>query len=186
MLAQIVALLLGTAADLLTLAFLGRVWMQWSRAPFRNPLGHFIAVATDWAVLPLRRFIPGLFGIDLASVFAAWLAQVAFHAVMATLAGASADAFVAALWIAAVAVPRLAVYLAMGIVIVAAVLSWINPHSPFRGLFDALAQPLLAPVRRFVPLLGGIDLAPLVVLLLLQVVLIVLGGLLPGTAFLPR
>lgn len=180
MLTQIVALLLGTATDLLALGFLARVWLQWTRAPFRNPLGRFIAAITDWAVLPLRRLIPGLFGIDLASVFAAWLTQLVFHAVMAGLAGTVAvapEAMLNVVWIAAIAVPHLFVYLLMGVVIIAAVLSWINPHSPFMALFDALARPLLAPARRFVPLMGGIDLSPLVVLLLLQVALIALGSL---------
>jgi len=180
MLLQIIALLLGTAADLLAFGFLARAYLQWTRAPFRNPLGRFIAAITDWAVLPLRRLIPGLLGIDLASVFAAWLTQIAFYAVMAGLAGTMAVATEAMLnvaWIATIAVPRLFVYLLMGVVIIATVLSWINPHSPFMALFDALARPLLSPVRRFVPLMGGIDLSPLVVLLLLQVALIVLAGL---------
>lgn len=187
MLTQIVALLLGTAADLLALGFLARAYLQWARAPFRNPLGRFIAAATDWAVLPLRRLIPGLFGIDLASVLAAWLTQIAFYGVMAGLTGMLAvapEAMVTVAWTAALAMLRMTVYLLMGVVILAAVLSWINPHSPFMALFDALARPLLAPVRRVLPLMGGIDLSPLVVLLLLQVVLIVLAGLQP--AFLLR
>lgn len=175
MFAQIVALLLGTAADLLALGFLARVWLQWARAPLRNPLGRFVAALTDWAVLPLRRVVPGLFGIDLASVLAAWLAQLAYYGTLAALAGAIGAPEVA--WLALLAAARLFVYLLMGVVIVAAVLSWINPHSPFMALFDALARPLLAPVRRVLPLLGGIDLSPLVVILLLQVALIVLSGL---------
>lgn len=188
MLAQIVALLLGTAADLLAIGFLARAYLQWARAPFRNPLGRFIAAITDWAVLPLRRLIPGLFGIDLASVFAAWLTQIVFYGVMVGLTGMAAvgpEAMASVAWIAALAVLRMTVYLLMGVVIVAAVLSWINPHSPFMALFDALARPLLAPVRRIVPLMGGIDLSPLVVLLLLQVVLIVLASLRPLSFLLP-
>lgn len=182
MLTQILALLLGTAADLLALAFLARVWMQWARAPFRNPLGRFIAAITDWAVLPLRRLIPGLFGIDLASVCAAWLAQLAYLGVMTTLAGQDASPWI--FWLAALALLRMTVYLAMGVVIVGALLSWINPHSPFMALFDTLARPLIAPARRLLPPIGGVDLSPLLVLLILQIVLIVLGNLHP--AFLLR
>jgi YggT family protein len=188
MLTQIVALLLGTAADLLALAFLARTYLQWARAPFRNPLGRFVATTTNWAVLPLRRLIPGLFGIDLASVFAAWLAQIVFYGVMAGLTAMTVvapGAIIDVAWIAALAVLRMTIYLLMGVVIVAAVLSWINPHSPFMALFDALARPLLAPARRVLPLMGGIDLSPLVVLLLLQVVLIVLAGLRPLSFLLP-
>ena len=181
MLTQIVTLLLGTAAGLLTVAFLARVWMQWARAPFRNPVGQFVIAFTSWAVLPLRRIVPGLFGIDLASVFAAWLTQFAYLAILASLSGFGFDAlggFLAIAWAAVLAVLRMFVYLLMGVVILAALLSWISPHSPAAPLFNGLAAPLLAPVRRVVPVFGGgLDLSPLVVILLLQVVLIVLENL---------
>lgn len=183
MLTQIVSLLLGTAADLLAIALLARVWMQWARAPFRNPLGQFVSVVTDWAVKPLRRVVPGLFGIDLASLLAAWLVQIAYLGVMAGLTGAatavSGGAILGVAWLAVLATLRLFVYLLMGAVIVAALLSWINPHSPFASIVDALTRPLLAPLRRLIPPIGGLDLTPLAALLLLQVVLIVLAGLSP-------
>jgi YggT family protein len=188
MLYQILSLLLGTAADLLAVAFLARVWMQWTRAPFRNPVGQFIAAATNWAALPLRRVIPGLFGIDLASVFAAWLVQIAFFGIMLGLSGLVAvapAAMLSVVWLAALAVLRMFVYLLMGVIIIAALLSWINPYSPVGPLFDTLSRPLLLPVRRRMPSLGGIDLSPLVVLLLLQVVLIVLAGLQPMMHMMP-
>lgn len=183
MLAQILSLVLGTAADLLAAAFLARVLMQWARAPFRNPFGQFVTAITNWAVLPLRRIIPGLFGLDMASILAAWLVQIAYLGILAGATGMAALApegmlFVA--WAAALGVLRMAIYLLMGVIIVMALLSWINPHSPLAPLFDTLARPLLNPVRRFLPPLGGIDLSPLVVIVLLQVVLVLLGGLQPG------
>jgi YggT family protein len=187
MLAQIVDLLLGTAASLLALAFLARVWMQWVRAPFRNPLGQFVAAVTDWAVLPLRRLIPGLFGIDLASVFAAWFVQIAYFGVLAGLTGMVAlgpEAVLGVAWVAFVAVLRMFVYLLMGVVIVMALLSWINPYAPITPLFDLMARPLLQPIRRLLPALGGVDLSPLVALVLCQVALVVLAYLQPG--FWPR
>jgi YggT family protein len=188
MLVQIASLLLGTAANLLAVAFLARVWMQWVRAPFRNPVGQFVAAVTDWAVLPLRRFVPGLFGIDLASVFAAWLVQIAYFGVMAGLTGLAAvtpTGMLLVAWLAAVAVLRMFVYVLMGVVIIAALLSWVNPYSPVGPLFDALSRPLLAPVRRRLPALGGVDLSPLVVLVLLEVALVVLASLQPHTLLLP-
>ena len=180
MLNQIVSLLLGTAASLLTLAFLARAWMQWARAPFRNPLGQFVTVFTNWAVLPLRRIIPGLFGIDLAIVLAAWLVQVVFLTIMASLAGLGVFALgglFAVTWAALLGTLKLFIYLLIGIVILAALMSWISPYAPAAPLFNGLAAPLLTPVRRIVPIFGGIDLSPLVVILLLQVVLIVLDNL---------
>ena len=183
MLAQIVSLLLGTAASLLAIAFLARTLMQMARAPFRNPVGHFITALTNWAVLPLRRVIPGLFGIDLASVFAAWLTQIAYFGVMAGLTGAltvAPDAMLIVVWLALITVLRMFVYLLMGVIIIAALLSWISPYSPFAPLFDTLSRPLLNPVRRLLPMLGGVDLSPLVVLVLLQVALVMLAGLQPA------
>ncbi|WP_273528103.1 YggT family protein [Pseudomonas sp.] len=186
MFAQILDLLLGTAANLLALAFLARVWMQRVRAPFRNPVGQFVAAVTDWAVLPLRRLVPGLFGIDLASVFAAWFVQIAYFGVMVGLAGMAAsgpEAIFGVAWAAGVAVLRMFVYLLMGVVIVMALLSWVNPYAPITPLFDQMARPLLQPIRRLLPSLGGVDLSPLVALVLCQVVLVVLANL-PG--FWPR
>lgn len=183
MLMQIASLLLGTAASLLAVAFLARVYAQWARAPLRNPVGQFIAAVTDWAVLPLRRVIPGLFGLDLASVFAAWLVQIAYFGVMAGLSGAlgiTPEAMLGVAWVASIAVLRTFVYLLMGVVIIAALLSWINPYSPLAPFFDVLARPLLQPVRRRLPALGGIDLSPLVVLVLCEVALVVLANLQPA------
>lgn len=188
MLAQIASLLLGTAADILAVAFLARVWMQWARAPFRNPIGQFILTITDWAVRPLRRIIPGLFGADLASVFAAWLVQIAFLGIMAGLTGLvllTPGAILSVAWMAALAVARMFIYLLMGVVIIAALLSWINPYSPVGPLFETLSRPLLLPARRLLPPLGGLDLSPLVVILLLQVALIVLANLQPVSLLLP-
>lgn len=183
MLEQILALLLGTAANLLAVAFLARLYAQWVRAPFRNPVGQFIVALTDWAVRPLRRVIPGLFGTDLASLFAAWLVQIAYLGIMAGLTGMLAvtpEAALTVAWLATVATLRMMVYLLMGVVIIAALLSWINPYSPLAPFFDLLARPLLGPVRRRMPALGGVDLSPLVVLLALEVVLVVLANLLPA------
>jgi YggT family protein len=186
MLAQILSLTLGTVADLLAVAFLARVMMQWARAPFRNPVGQFIAAVTNWAVLPLRRIIPGLFGADLASVFAAWLVQIAYFGIMVGLTGLaliSAGTILSVAWLAALAVLRMAIYLLMAIIIVMALLSWINPYSPLAPLFDTLSRPLLNPVRKRLPPLGGVDLSPLVVIVLLQVLLVILANL-QTTAFL--
>lgn len=188
MLIQILDLLLGTAANLLAVAFLVRVHAQWVRAPFRNPVSQLLVGLTDWATLPLRRVIPGLFGLDLASLFAAWLLQIAYLGLMAGLAGlafVTPTAVFGVVWLAALAVLRLYVYVLMGVVIFAALLSWINPHSPVAPFFDQLARPLLNPVRRRLPAFSGIDFSPLVVLVLLQVALVVLANLQPGGLRLP-
>lgn len=180
MLGQILSFLIASVAGLLTLAFLARFWLQWTRASFRNPVGEAVITVTNWAVMPLRRIVPGLLGIDWASVLAAWLTQGIHLFVIGALAGFEVFAFTslpAIAWAAVLGMLELFIYLLMGIVIIAALLSWIAPHAPAAPLFDGLAAPLLSPVRRFIPIVGGLDFAPLIVVLLLQVMLIVLENL---------
>jgi YggT family protein len=180
MLISLFTLVVGGICDLLALAFLARFIMQWARAPFANPLGRFVVAITDWAVRPARRLVPGLFGLDFASFLLAWLLQTLFISVVIGATGAYGGATATALGVAALSglleTLRLAVYLAMGVVLVAALLSWVNPYAPLAPLFNLLARPLLRPVQRLLPPVGGVDLSPLVVLLLLQAVLIVLGS----------
>jgi len=183
MLAQIITLLLETITGLLTLALLIRFIMQWARAPFRNPLGQFVIAATDWMVRPVRRFIPGLLGLDMASLLLAWLWQGVFLGISLGLAGAfssgavsPAPTFMVAL-LAIFETIKLGIYVAIGAVIVSAVLSWVNPYAPMADVFNAVSQPLLRPFRRVIPTLGGMDLSPLALLLALQVALIVLASL---------
>jgi YggT family protein len=83
---------------------------------------------------------------------------------------------------ALVEVARLAIHLAMLVVLVSAIFSWVNPYAPLAPFFDQLSRPLLAPFRRVIPPLGGVDLSPLVLLLALQVLLMVLDSL-RGAAF---
>ena len=87
MLIQILLFVLDTVCGLLTLALLVRFAMQWTRAPFRNPLGQFIVAVTDWMVRPVRRLIPGLFGLDTASLLLAWLWQVVYQGVALGFSG---------------------------------------------------------------------------------------------------
>ena len=94
---------------------------------------------------------------------------------MASFATAAAIGMMALL--AAVAVLRLGVYLLMGAVIITALLSWINPYAPLAPVFDAISRPFLRPLQRLIPLIGGVDLSPLVLLFVLQILLSLLASL---------
>lgn len=181
MLISLFTLVVGTICDLLALAFLARFAMQWLRVPFRNPLGRFVLALTDWAVLPARKVVPGLLGLDLASLLLAWLLQTLFMSVVIGASGihggATAAGFGSAVVSGLIETLRLGVYLAMGVVIISAILSWVNPHSPVAPLFSQMSEPLLRPFRRLIPPIGGVDLSPLAVLLLLQAALLLLGQL---------
>jgi YggT family protein len=106
----------------------------------------------------------------------AWLIQAAGLWLQARMAGAD-PALTAIAAVAAVDLLRYSLYILVFAVIVQAVLSWVNPYTPFAPVFDALTRPFLRPIRRIVPLLGQFDLSPLVLLVILQVLLFPVNAL---------
>ncbi|MDI1244979.1 MAG: YggT family protein [Rhodoferax sp.] len=180
MLYQIISLLLEVVVGVVGGACLLRLYMQLLRIPMSarsgNPLGGFVFALTDWIVLPLRRVLPALGALDTASLVAAFLILLAKFALLWLIAGAGGGLFV----LSVLAVFGLLSMVISGLtvaVLVYAVLSWVPTSSLISGVMARLVDPLLTPVRRVLPLVGGIDLSPLVLLLLLQVAAIVLGGL---------
>src|SRR5512140_193692 len=148
--------LCDTLFSLIVYPLLLRFWMQVLRAPFRNPLGEVVLALTNWAVKPLRRIIPGWFGIDFATLlpalFARWLWLVAGLTIVGTtLDGAMAGMLVAQ---ACVALFKASIYLLMVAVIVQALLSWLAPHGPAAGVLNAMTFRFLRPIRNVVPLIG--------------------------------
>ncbi|MCL2160974.1 MAG: YggT family protein [Betaproteobacteria bacterium] len=176
MLEQIVLLIAGTVFGFITLVLLARFFMQWGRVSFRNPIGHFVITVTDWAVMPARRIIPGLFGLDMASLLLAWVTQILYVLIQIGL-GLKVSSSLAIPLLGLVDLARMATYLVFGVVLVSVVLSWVGSRSPAAYVFDELSRPFLAPFRRLIPPLGGIDLSPLVLLLVLQIVLLVIARL---------
>ena len=181
MLGQIASFLIDTAATLLVFLLLVRFHFQWLRVPFRNPVGEFVLLATGWIVLPARRFIPGLKGLDLATFLLAWAVQGLAQWLLASLAGRD-PGLLGIVAVALVDLLRYSLYILIGAVIIQVVLSWVNPYTPAAPVLDALTRPFLRPLRRFVPPLGNIDLTPLVLVVLVQVVLIVVWHLRPAVA----
>jgi YggT family protein len=180
MLYQIVSLLLEVVGGLLTGTCLLRLYMQHQRIPMSvrsgNPMGKFIFALTDWLVLPLRRIVPSAGRWDLASLVGAYLLQLVQFTLLWLLIGGGAD-LVSVAVLAVFGVVRMALSGLTGLVIVYAVLSWVQTQSFLSDLLDRLITPVLSPVRRIVPLVGGVDLSPLVLLVVLQVAAIVLGAL---------
>jgi YggT family protein len=94
-----------------------------------------------------------------------------------SLSGAPGVAFGVLAGLGAIELVKLSLNLLIGVVIVQVVLSWVNPHTPFASIFDALTRPFYRVFRRFIPLIGNIDLSPLIVLVIAQVLLIPVGTL---------
>lgn len=182
MFGQIFEFLVDAVAAFLVFLLLARFHFQWLRVPFRNPLGEFVVACTNWIVYPARRVVPSLGGLDLASWLAAWLVQgIALYVTLAlrgwdagsrigtALAGLAAIAFVDLL--------RFSMYILMFAIIVQVVMSWVNPYHPFAAVIDAMTRRFLRPLRRVVPPIANVDLSPLVLIILLQVLLIPLAHL---------
>ena len=176
MFAQIATFLIDTIVSFLVFLLPARFHFQWLRVPFRNPMGEFLLATTNWAVMPARRVIPGLVGLDLATLLLAWGLQAVGLWAQATIAGAEPSAL-AILAIAAVDLVRYSVYILVFAVFVQVAISWINPDAPLGPLFDMVTRPFLRPVRRYVPPVGRVDLSPLVLLVILYVLLIPLAHL---------
>ncbi len=172
---QALRFVLDVIFGLFTYAFLLRFMMQWQRAPFRNPLSQAILALTDWAVKPVRRVLPGFGGIDWSTLLLAYLAQfVWLIATTLALVGGpwTGSAFGLLAVMAVVELVKTTIWLLIIVVIVQAVLSWVAPDGPLAGLLNALTFRFLAPIRRLVPPIGGtLDLSPLILIVILQLIL---------------
>jgi YggT family protein len=177
---QIISLLLEVATGVVGGGCLLRLYMQYQRIPMSarsgNPMGRFVFALTDWLVLPLRRVVPAWGRWDLASLVAAFLLELARFFLLWLLEGAAGGLFAVPI-LAIFGLIRLVISGLTGLVIIYAVLSWVQTHSPLSDLIDRLCAPPLTPIRRVLPLVGGVDLSPLVLLVLLQIALIFLGHL---------
>jgi YggT family protein len=171
---QIISFLLDVAAGLLGGACLLRLYMQYQRVPFGNPVGRFVFALTDWLVLPLRRVLPSIRRWDTASLAAAFLVELLQFGLLWLLAGRGTGLALLPV-LALFGLLRLVISGLTLLVIVYAVMSWVRADSPIVDVIDRLCAPLLRPWRKLIPLVGGIDLSPLAFLVALQVISIVLA-----------
>jgi YggT family protein len=173
---QIAVYLVDTVFAFFVMLLLARFHFQWLRVPFRNPVGEFVLATTSWMVMPVRRAIPGLAGLDMATLLLAWAVQMLAIWVKAAIVG-SEPSFLAIAGIAWLDLLRYSLYILVFAIIVQVIFSWINPYAPMAPVFNAMTAPFLRPLRRFIPPLGGVDLTPLVLLIIIQILLIVLANL---------
>ena len=178
MIAQALLFLTQTLGNLFIIAVLLRFWMQMFRVPFKNSFAQFIVAVTNFAVLPLRRLIPGFFGQDWASLLIALIVEflvvlIGYWLMDFPIALAGSRVWSIFLGLAVVRLVSLAVYLLIGLTVIRAVLSWINPYSALMPVVSQLTEPFMRPLRRMIPMIANVDLTPLVLILILQLMLIV-------------
>ena len=184
LLSQAVAFLLETFLGLFALALLLRFYLQLMRAPARNPLSVFLAALTDWIVVPARRVIPGLFRIDLSPLVLAWLTELILIAatwwIRGIISSLSVPGMVLVAALAAIEVAKLSLYILLVAVIVQAVLSWVAPYSPAMSILTSLTRPFLLVFAKRIPPVGNVDLSPIFVIVVCQLLLFVVGWIETG------
>ena len=188
MLIRIFAFLLETLFFVLIAACLLRAWMNWTRTNMRAQPGIFVMALSDWIVKPIRRLIPAQLAkskVDWASVFAALVFALVYGLLWAVLFGAllgggdlsdfGPATLVSILVFAVKMLLRVALQTMMILLFGFVILSWVQPGSPAYGVLGRLTEPMLGPLRRVVPTIGGIDLSALVLIILLQIGLMILA-----------
>lgn len=180
MLHSILILITNTIASILVGVLLLRFWMQAVRVRPPVSIGQFIYQVTDWMVKPLRRVLPGVGGYDWATLVGAFVVMLIAVAVEMGLA-VNLDVMTILL----VTLVKFFQWICYGFIIsliIDAIFSWVNPHAPLAPFVRALNDPLLRPLRRVVPMIGNVDLSPLVALILLQILLRVVSSLIMSLA----
>lgn len=156
--------IIQTLGSLYLLIVLLRFILQLVRADFYNPLSQFIVRATQPLLRPMRRFIPSLLGLDMSSLLLAILIQLLLMVVTLTLMGYGVGGFLLQLLIWSIlSITSLFLKVFFFALIISVILSWVAPHSynPAAQLVNQLCEPLLAPFRRLLPNLGGLDISPI-------------------------
>ncbi|MEZ5739967.1 MAG: YggT family protein [Burkholderiaceae bacterium] len=173
--------LIDTLGSLLAVACLLRAYMQWLGVALRDPIGQFTIAITDWIVKPLRRIVPASRHYDWASLLAAVVVACLMAMLFVFLSGLrQAPMFGLVVLTAVYWLLKWSLWMMIVIVIAQAVLSWVNPYAPIAPTLEALSRPFLAPLRRVIPLVGGIDLSPLALILVLQLLLVFLQNMVAG------
>ena len=167
--------LIKTLADLYLLTFLLRFIMQWVRTSHYNPFAQFVLKVTSPLVVPARRLLPSVAGLDTPTLVVLILLEVLVTFVLLLLAGISLPLPVLLLY-SLLRLIALALWFYTGALFIYVLLSWFGDRggNPMAELLGDLVEPLLRPARRLLPPIGGLDLSPLIVILLLQAALIAL------------
>lgn len=181
---EAIVYLLRFVFDALLMILIMRVWLQLVKADFYNPLSQFIVKVSNPLVVPLRRVISGVGGIDLATVLLAYIVATAKFVTVTLLSGGAIDILLSA-YIGLIILGKQIGFLFFVIMLVMALMSWVvQGYNPTQMVFQQLTEPVLRPIRKIIPSIGGLDLSVLIAFLLLNVINILLSQSLPYWAML--
>ncbi|KOO13516.1 hypothetical protein AKJ18_17270 [Vibrio xuii] len=171
--------LISTLFDLYIMVVILRIWLQAARADFYNPFSQFIVKATQPVIAPLRRIVPSVGGLDLATVlFAYVLCVLKFVALILVASNGSVSFSADFLFLGLLSLVKAAGGLLFWVLLIRAILSWVSQgRSPIEYVFHQLTEPMLAPIRRIIPAMGGFDLSVLVLFIALQFANFLMGDI---------
>ncbi|CAM3855168.1 YggT family protein [Rheinheimera salexigens] len=177
---QALQFLINTVFNLFLMVVILRFWLQLARADFYNPFSQFVVKATNPIVLPLRRIIPSIGSIDTATLLLAYLVALVKLLLLQFVIIKGVVLPDSLLW-ALMVVVKEAFSLLFWILVIRALLSWFSQgNNPIEQVMHQLTEPLLRPIRRILPPMGGLDLSVLVVLIGLQFLNVLLSDLFRG------
>ncbi len=162
----------GSVFSMFSFLLILRFFFQLTLFSYEHPIPKFVNAMTDFAVLPARRIIPGIFGYEIASLALALLVEVLLLLGTRLLLGYifSWSFFIPLL--AILSITKTIVYIILFAVFIQAILSWINPFNPLMSLLQSMTSPFLKNFQRRIPLVGGVDLSPIVLIFVCQIILI--------------
>ncbi|MDA9557477.1 YggT family protein [Vibrio sp.] len=171
--------LVNTLFDLYIMVVLLRFWLQASRADFYNPFSQFVVKATQPIVGPLRRIVPSIGSIDLSTLlFAYFLCTLKFVALVMLSSSGQLTLDIYFLLLGALSLLKAAGSMVFWVLLLTAIMSWVSQgRSPMEHVFNQLTAPLLNPIRRILPSMGGLDLSVLVLFIILQFANFLMGDL---------
>jgi len=172
--------IIQTLAQLYLLLYLLRFWLPLVRADFRNPIAQGILRFTSPLIIPVRRFVPPIGRIDTATVLVTFAMQCLIIFVIGMIVGVNYDAVTIA-GLALLELMILSLNLFSFAILIRVIVSWFAPqtHNPILAMVGTIADPVLRPFRRYVPAIGGLDISPILAIVLLQAGVIWLQTLKP-------
>lgn len=157
--------LIKFVVEIYTMILLLRVWLQYCKADFYNPVSQAIVKATQPVLSPLRRFIPTRNNLDLSAIVAAFILCAVKYPLLALVSGELVRDWHNALIIGVLGVVKTAGSVLIYVIFIRAILSWFSRgQNPLDYVLYQITEPFLAPVRRFLPSTGMIDFAPMILL----------------------
>ena len=167
---QALIFIVKTILELYIITFVMRFILQWVRADFHNPISQFFVRVTNPLVLPVRRVIPSISGIDTATIVVIVLLELVVTTVLVNLTCSGSPMFFQLLLLTLVRIAYLVLRIYLFVILIYVLLSWISPgtYNPAAVLLAKIAEPALRPFRKWIPLIGGFDLSPLFALIAIQ------------------